>query len=500
MKTVMEKWKRFLAQGTFEPSEGELLNEQSKDMYTKLQTWKDKSGNQYNYDPQTKSYGYKQQGKGDWQPVTKPSAVAAVRKNMIQTNYEKAQKYPTTGDPEKEAQRQANYEKAQKYMRTPEYQEKEQSQANLVKRLGFAGASELTGRVGAYKEKRAKEAAATSGEQTWKDKSGNEYNYNPETKGYGYKRQGKGDWQSVTKPGAVAAVQKSRETHAPKPAAGAGAGTNKPLFNPEAYSFDEPDAPPMSAAQSWKGAPKTPTATAGTSPAPKTPKPTTGTSESLTVSRSKLTNFIKEDLREIMDLPSDLSTPAGPEEERMDALSKGWEELITTRMLDGETGIWSNTDVVDPIDGERRLLDEFLAILGNYVVSDEVDEGTARDLVKSIADQISDNLIEPSPHEWGIPLPKWENMPGFEPQDELQEGGRAGHLEPEDAILKALQNVVSAWEPETPEGQKYEADILDLLGRFEEPLRLSAPTDRDVRRLRHGVKTGEWRQKKPWEK
>ena len=222
--------------------------------------------------------------------------------------------------------------------------------------------------------------------------------------------------------------------------------------------------------------------------------------EGLTISRSKLTELIKEELREIMDLPSDLSTPAGPEEERMDALSKGWEELITTRMLDGETGIWSNTDVVDPIDGERRLLDEFLAILGNYVVSDEVDEGTARDLVKSIADQISDNLIEPSPHEWGIPLPKWENMPGFEPQDELQEGGRAGHLEPEDAILKALQNVVSAWEPETPEGQKYEADILDLLGRFEEPLRLSAPTDRDVRRLRHGVKTGKWREKKPWEK
>ena len=56
-----------------------------------------------------------------------------------------------------------------------------------------------------------------------------------------------------------------------------------------------------------------------------------------------------------MDLPSDLDTPAGPEAElRMDALSKGWEELITSRILDGETGIWSNTDVVDPIDGERR--------------------------------------------------------------------------------------------------------------------------------------------------
>jgi hypothetical protein len=218
------------------------------------------------------------------------------------------------------------------------------------------------------------------------------------------------------------------------------------------------------------------------------------------VNKLRITELIKQELREIMDLPSDLSTPAGPEEERMDALSKSWEELITSRILDGETGIWSNTDVVDPIDGERRVLDEFLAILGNYVVSDEIDEGTARDLVKAIANQISDNLFEPSPHEWGVPLPKWENMPGFEPQDELQEGGYAGHLEPEDAILKSLQKVVEAWAPETPEGQKYEADILDLLDRFEEPLRLSAPTDRDVRRLRHGVKTGDWREKKPWEK
>ena len=186
----------------------------------------------------------------------------------------------------------------------------------------------------------------------------------------------------------------------------------------------------------------------------------------LKVTKKYITALIKQELKEIMDLPSDLSTPAGPEEERMDALSKGWEELITARILDGETGIWSNTDVVDPVDGERRALDEFLAILGNYVVSDEIDEGTARDLVKTIANQISDNLFEPSPHEWGIPLPKWENMPGFEPQDELQEGGRAGHLEPEDAILGQLRKVVESWKPQTPEGQKYEADILDILERF----------------------------------
>jgi hypothetical protein len=279
----------------------------------------------------------------------------------------------------------------------------------------------------------------------------------------------------------------------------------------------------MSAAQSWDAAPKTPTTTTSTSGAPKTPKPAetpkppTVTSESLAVSRTKLTELIKEELREIMDLPSDLSTPAGPEEERMDALSKGWEELITTRILDGETGIWSNTDVVDPIDGERRLLDEFLAILGNYVVSDEVDEGTARDLVKAIANQISDNLIEPSPHEWGIPLPKWENMPGFEPQDELQEGGRAGHYkgvdagdvgastaaeerelaallgEHSDELVAELQAVVAKWEPQTEEGVAYEADILEILDRWEEPLQLSAPNAEDIERLKQGLR----RQKSP---
>ena len=216
------------------------------------------------------------------------------------------------------------------------------------------------------------------------------------------------------------------------------------------------------------------------------------------VNKLRLTELIKQELREIMDLPSDLSTPAGPEEERMDALSKNWEELITSRILDGETGIWSNTEVVDPIDGERRLLDEFLAILGNYVVSDEIDEGDATDLVKSIANQISDNLFEPSPHEWGVAPPKWEGKP-FE---RMQEGGRAGHYEGErsDELVAELQAAVAKWEPQTEEGIAYEADILEILDRWEEPLQLSAPTDRDVRRLRHGVKTGKWRQKKPWEK
>ena len=216
------------------------------------------------------------------------------------------------------------------------------------------------------------------------------------------------------------------------------------------------------------------------------------------ISKKRLTALIKEELKEIMDLPSDLSTPAGEAELRMDALSSNWERLIADRVLDGETGIWSNTEVVDPIDGERRLLDEFLAILGNYVVSDEVDEGDATDLVKSIANQISDNLFEPSPHEWGVAPAKWEGKP-FEA---LQEGGRAGHYEDKhpfagdigsDELVEELQAVVAKWEPQTEEGIAYEADILEILDRWEEPLQLSAPNAEDIERLKQGLR----RQKSP---
>jgi hypothetical protein len=209
----------------------------------------------------------------------------------------------------------------------------------------------------------------------------------------------------------------------------------------------------------------------------------------LKVTKKHITALIKQELKEIMDLPSDLSTPASEAELRMDALSSNWEKLLTDRILDGETGIWSNTEVVDPINGERRLLDEFLAILGNYVVSDEIDEGDAKDLVKSIANEISNNLFEVSPHEWGIAPPKWEGKP-FE---ELQEGGRAGHLKPADAILGQLRKVVESWEPQTPEGQKYEADIVDLLRRFASPalqeVRAPFPVHSRVRHEDYGVGT-----------
>ena len=207
------------------------------------------------------------------------------------------------------------------------------------------------------------------------------------------------------------------------------------------------------------------------------------------ISKRRLTMLIKKELKEIMDLPSDLSTPASEAELKMDAMSSSWEKLITDRILDGESGIWQNTIVVDPINGERRLLDEFLAILGNYVVSDEIDQGDATDLVRSIANEISSNRFEPSPHEWGIAPPKWEG----EPFEELQEGGYAGHLEPEDAILGQLRKVVESWEPQTPEGQKYEADILDLLGRFNrsalEEVRAPFPVHSRVRHEDYGVGT-----------
>ena len=152
----------------------------------------------------------------------------------------------------------------------------------------------------------------------------------------------------------------------------------------------------------------------------------------------------------------------------------------------------------------------------------------AIDLVKSIANQISDNLFEVSPHEWGIAPPKWEGKP-FE---RIKEGGRAGHYkgvdvgdvgastaaeerellallgrkrrghhkgvdvgdvgastaaeerelaallgEHSDELVAELQAVVAKWEPQTEEGIAYEADILEILDRWEEPLQLSAPTE-----------------------
>ena len=245
----------------------------------------------------------------------------------------------------------------------------------------------------------------------------------------------------------------------------------------------------------------------------------------LKVTKKHITALIKEELKEIMDLPSDLSTPASEAELKMDALSSSWEKLIADRILDGEAGIWSNTIVADPIDGEGRLLDEFLSILGNYVVSDEIDEGDANDLVRSIANEISRNRFEPSPHEWGIAPPKWEGKPfgeyDLDAENErgrprrpegLEEGGRAGHYnpghrdrsrwpEPEDMsllpdaheILDELRAAVAAWKPETSEGEQYEEDILNIIERFKSPelqeVRAPFPTGSRVRHEDYGVGT-----------
>ena len=43
-------------------------------------------------------------------------------------------------------------------------------------------------------------------------------------------------------------------------------------------------------------------------------------------------------------------------------------------------------------------------------------------------------------------------------------------------------------------------DLAKLEAQVEPSMHLSAPTDRDVRRLRHGAKTGNWRRKRSWEK
>ena len=128
------------------------------------------------------------------------------------------------------------------------------------------------------------------------------------------------------------------------------------------------------------------------------------------ITKRRLTAIIKEELNEIMDL-TQASGPPGPEEQEMESLSRGWEKHINTE-------IWLNVEVVAPVAGERKQLDEFIAILGNYVVSGEVEIADANTLVKELAADVSTKIFEPNPHDWGVPLPKWKDMPGFTPEDE----------------------------------------------------------------------------------
>ena len=80
----------------------------------------------------------------------------------------------------------------------------------------------------------------------------------------------------------------------------------------------------------------------------------------------------------------------------------------------------------------------------------------------------------------------------------FNEGDLARHYEEkesgDDDLVEALQTIVAQWEPETPEGLKYEADILEILDRFEELLRLDRPEHDPLdispagRRRRAGIK------------
>jgi len=105
------------------------------------------------------------------------------------------------------------------------------------------------------------------------------------------------------------------------------------------------------------------------------------------LTKSQLIKIIKEEFQSAMEaydpplprttqLPGDPETPMSPEEQRMDALSADYEERLTYNLM---TGI----DVPD-FDGTMMSLDNFLAKLGNYVVTGDVSLKLASNIVRQI--------------------------------------------------------------------------------------------------------------------
>tara|TARA_Y100001951_G_C11211191_1_gene223082 strand:+ start:406 stop:798 length:393 start_codon:yes stop_codon:yes gene_type:complete len=101
------------------------------------------------------------------------------------------------------------------------------------------------------------------------------------------------------------------------------------------------------------------------------------------LTKSQLKQIIKEELQSVMemlprmtDLPVDDETPISPEEQRMDALSAQYEDDMKHHLLVG-------IDVPD-FDGAMISLDEFLAKLGNYIVTGDVSEKLANNIIRQI--------------------------------------------------------------------------------------------------------------------
>jgi len=85
---------------------------------------------------------------------------------------------------------------------------------------------------------------------------------------------------------------------------------------------------------------------------------------------------IDEALPRATQLPVDDETPMSPEEERMDALSAQYEDDMRHHLLVGIA--------VPDFDGTMMSLDFFLAKLGNYVVTGDVSEKLAGNIIRQI--------------------------------------------------------------------------------------------------------------------
>ena len=104
------------------------------------------------------------------------------------------------------------------------------------------------------------------------------------------------------------------------------------------------------------------------------------------VTKSQLKKIIKEEFQSVMEawdpplprstqLPGD-ETPMSPEEQRMDTLSGQYEDDMRHHLLVG-------IEVPD-FDGSMMPLDFFLSKLGNYVVTGDVSEKQAGNIIRQI--------------------------------------------------------------------------------------------------------------------
>lgn len=101
------------------------------------------------------------------------------------------------------------------------------------------------------------------------------------------------------------------------------------------------------------------------------------------LTKSQLINIIKEEFQNVMEalprsteLPVDAEAPMSPEEQRMDTLSGQYEDDMRHHLLVG-------IEVPD-FDGSMMPLDFFLAKLGNYVVTGDVSEKQAGNIIRQI--------------------------------------------------------------------------------------------------------------------